>query len=90
MKRKKGLVLREVCGQNVILGEGLDAVDFSNMIAINGTSAFLFEEAGRQENFTAESLAESLVKEYDVEIQTAIEDTREILSKWLEIGVIEQ
>ena len=35
MKIKKGFVLREVCGEHVIVGEGLGAVNFGKLLALN-------------------------------------------------------
>ena len=32
MKIKKGFVLRNVCGEQVIMGEGLDAIDFGRLL----------------------------------------------------------
>ena len=41
MKKKEGLVLREVCGMKVIVGEGLGAVDFGSLLSVNETAAWL-------------------------------------------------
>ena len=35
MKQKKGFVLRTVCGENVIVGEGLETVNFGKLISLN-------------------------------------------------------
>ena len=35
MKLKSGFILREVCGQKVIVAEGLEAVDFGHLISLN-------------------------------------------------------
>ena len=32
MRQKKGLVLRDVCGEKVIIGEGLEAVEEGKMV----------------------------------------------------------
>ena len=53
MKIKKGFVLREVCGQNVIVGEGLDAINFGRMLSLNNTAAWIWKEGIRQGEFTA-------------------------------------
>ncbi|MBR6279139.1 MAG: PqqD family protein [Bacteroidales bacterium] len=90
MRRKKGFVLREICGQNVILGEGLDAVDFGNLITLNDTASFLFSEAEHQGEFSAQSLAQALCLEYDIDFPTALNDTQEILSSWIKYGIVEK
>ena len=45
MKIKKGFVLREVCGEHVIVGEGLGAVNFGKLLALNETAAWLWKQA---------------------------------------------
>ena len=45
MKIKKGFVLRQVCGENVIVGEGLDAINFGRMLCLNETAAWLWQKA---------------------------------------------
>lgn len=89
MKIKKGFVLREVCGQNVIVGEGLGAINFGKMLALNGSAAWLWKQAQEQGDFTIDSLAEKLCQEYDVTMDEAKNDVTEILKQWQDIGVIE-
>ena len=36
MKIKKGFVLRDVCGEQVIMGEGIGALDFGRLLCLNG------------------------------------------------------
>ncbi|MGN1245937.1 MAG: PqqD family protein [Muribaculaceae bacterium] len=89
MKTKKGFTLRTVCGENVLMAEGLDTIDFSKLIRLNSTSAFLWQEAVQQGNFTAESLAQAICREYDVDADKALADTRSMLNRWTEEGLIE-
>ena len=42
MKLKEGFVLRQVCGENVITGEGLGAINFGKLLALNETAAWLY------------------------------------------------
>ncbi len=89
MKIKDGFVLREVCGETVIIGEGLEAVDFGKLLVLNETASWLWKEALAQVNFTTESLAARLCEEYDVSEEVAKADIKDILSNWQEINVIE-
>ena len=88
MKKKKGFVLRDICGQKVISGEGLEQVNFSNLISLNETAAFLWEVVEDKE-FTAETMADSLCLEYEVEREIALRDAEALCTKWKEIGLIE-
>ena len=85
MKRKEGFVLREVCGEKVIVGEGLGAIDFGKLLSINETAAWLWNEAGRQVDFSVDSLVEAICEEYDVDLETARTDVDTLLTQWKEV-----
>ena len=89
MKIKKGFVLREVCGQNVIVGEGLEAINFGRMLSLNDTAAWIWKEAMRQGEFTADTLAVAMCEEYDVAPERALTDINATLEQWLDLKVIE-
>ena len=89
MKIKKGFVLRTVCGENVIVGEGLDAINFGRMLCLNETAAWLWKQALEQGDFTAESLAAALCNEYEVTPEQALTDVKETINQWTELKVTE-
>ena len=86
---KKGFVLRTVCGENVIVGEGLDAINFGRMLCLNETAAWLWKQALEQGDFTAQSLAAALCNEYDVTPDQALADVKETINQWTELKVVE-
>ena len=89
MKIKKGFVLREVCGENVIIGEGLGAINFGKMLALNESAAWLWKKAVEMGDFTIESLAEKLCQEYDVTAEEALQDVTEMIGEWQKVNVVE-
>ena len=89
MRIKNGFILREVCGKNVIIGEGLDAINFGKILALNETASWLWEQAQNMGNFTIESLAERLCEKYEVETDEAKADVAEIVGEWQKVEVIE-
>ena len=89
MKIKPGFVLRTICGQNVISGEGSANVNFSKLVSLNETASFLFREVVDKESFTAEDMADALTREYEVEYDIALADSRKLCEQWLEIGIVE-
>ena len=89
MKLKKGFVLREVCGENVIVGEGLGAVNFGKLLALNETAAWLWKQAQAMGDFTVEALADKLCEEYDVTADEARNDVADILREWEQVGVVD-
>ena len=89
MRIKKDFVLREVCGEHVITGEGLAAVNFGRLLALNETAAWLWKQADAMGDFTVEQLADKLCEEYEVSNDVAKEDVAKIIGQWQKEGVIE-
>ena len=89
MKIKKGFVLRDVCGEQVIMGEGIGALDFGRLLCLNETAAWLWKQAEQQGDFTADSLAEALCGEYDVSAEQAKADVAAIVAEWQKVNVLE-
>ena len=89
MKIKKGFVLREVCGEHVIVGEGLGAINFGRLLALNETAAWLWKEAQAMGDFTVETLAERLCENYEVSAEEARRDVEEIIGEWQKVEVLE-
>ena len=88
MKRKDGFVLRTVCGEKVIVGEGLGAIDFGKLVSLNDTAAWLWDKAGEQGDFDVESLSEALCENYDVTPDVARADVARLLDQWVELGIV--
>ena len=89
MRIKKDFVLREVCGENVIVGEGLGAINFGKLLALNETAAWLWKQAVALGDFNVETLAEKLCEEYEVTEEQAKADVAQITTEWQKTGVIE-
>ncbi len=87
MRIKDGFELREICGENVILSHGMENIDFSKIISLNETAAFLWKEAVGKD-FDEQSLSDALLDAYDVDAETARKDVERILSAWREIGLL--
>ena len=89
MKIKSGFVLRQVCGENVIVGEGLGAVNFGKLLALNETAAWLWQQAQQMGDFSIDTLAAKLCEEYEVPADEAKADVANIIAEWQKVGVIE-
>ena len=88
MKKKVGFKLRSICGEQVIVAEGKENIDFSKIISMNETSAYLWEAVEGKE-FTADTLAKLLTEQYDVQYNVTFNDCLELIVKWEEAGIIE-
>jgi hypothetical protein len=89
MKIKKGFVLRQVCGENVIVGEGLEAINFGKLLSLNETAAWLWQQAAEMGDFTIDSLVVKLLDEYDVTVDVARSDVSNIVNEWVKVAVVE-
>jgi hypothetical protein len=88
MKQKKGFKLRNICDEYAVVAEGIENIDFSKIISMNESSAYLWEKvAGR--DFTAEELSQLLLDEYEVDEKTALDDAKAVIKQWIEAGIIE-
>ena len=90
MKAKKGFELQNVCGEYIIVPAGIENVDFSRIISLNPTAAFLWEKVSKLETFTVDNMVEALLAEYEVEEEIAREDSKLIVARWKEMELIEE
>lgn len=88
MKIKKGFVLREMCGENIVSGEGLEHINFNKLISLNSTAAFLWKALEGKE-FTVEQMAQLLVDEYEIDMELALKDSQNLCNSWIEAGIAE-
>lgn len=79
MKVKDGFVLREVCGENVIVPTGKRSAEFNGIINVNELGAFLWEKL--QEECSLEQLADYVVEEYEVEKEIVVKDIEEFIEE---------
>lgn len=87
MKINNGFELREMCGEHVIIGTGVENIDFSKVISLNESAAWLWREVENKE-FTPESLAALLKQRYDVDEATALADVTMLINQWISLGVV--
>lgn len=87
MRFRDGLVLRNICGENVVMAEGLGNIDFGKMIVLNESAKYLFEEVNGKE-FTSNDLTALLLEKYDVSREMAQSDVAALCQKWAEAGIV--
>ena len=90
MRIKKDFVVREVCGEPVIMNVGLQVIDFGKVIVLNESAEWLWNEAQAQGDFTVESLTERLCEEYHVTAEEARSCVTDFLEQLDKEGVIEK
>ena len=87
MRINNGFEMREMCGENIIIATGLANIDFSKVISLNESAAWLWKQVEGKE-FTPETLAALLMEEYDVDEATALADARNLADLWMREGVV--
>jgi len=88
MKIKDGFILRKICGESIVVGEGLAQVNFNKMMSLNESAAYLWEAVQGKE-FTPEDLTKLLLERYEVEEEQARADATALAQTWIEQGVAE-
>ncbi|MBQ6433602.1 MAG: PqqD family protein [Bacteroidaceae bacterium] len=86
MKINEGFELREICGEAVIVAHGRKNIDFSKIISLNESAAYLWRNVVDKE-FDAPMLAHLLTEEYEVDEATALRDAEKVMQEWQEAGL---
>lgn len=88
MKAKNGFNLRTVCGENILVAEGEENIDFSNIISMNESSAYLWNSI-QGKDFEVKDLVDLLIEMYEVDEETATRDARLLVDLWKQAEIIE-
>lgn len=88
MRLKNGFVLREMCGEHIVSGEGIEHINFNKLISLNSTAAFLWKEV-EGKDFTAQTLAKLLIDRYGIDMELAMKDSENLINAWIEAGIAE-
>lgn len=89
MRLRKGLVLRHIGKDNIIIDPDKGAVDMTRVYTLNEVAAWLWKQMEAKE-FTAEELQELLMQNYEVEHERAGKDVEALINQLKEQGLIEK
>lgn len=88
MKVKNGFKLRALGNEFILIGEGLEQVNFNKMITMNETAAYLWRSVSDGREFDAQVLADLLMAEYEVGPEQALEDCANTIDTWKQADII--
>ena len=88
MKIKKGFELRKICGENIVIAHGVENIDFTKIITLNESAAFIWQQV-EGEDFTEEEMAKFLLDEYEVDETQALADVKALTESWKQAGLVE-
>lgn len=89
MRINEGFVLREICDEHIIIGTGIENIDFSRVISLNDSAAYLWNSV-KDSDFTLEKMVSLLMEEYDVDEVTALADATALVHQWISVGVVSE
>lgn len=87
MKVKKDFVLKLVADEYVVVPTGEKVVDFTAMISLNETAAFIWNVL--QNDVEMDDIVVELIKEYEIAEDMAKKDTVNFVSKLKEADLLE-
>ena len=87
MKIKDGFVLSEVAGTHVAVAVGKRVKEFNGLIKLNDVCAYLWKFL--EKGTTEEELVSALVKEYEVDEETAKKDVKAFVKKLEEKNLLD-
>ena len=88
MKIKQGCKLREIAGENVVIMQGRQGADFTQIITLNDSAVVLWNAVEGKE-FTVEDAAKALTDNFEVDEATALQDAERWVAKMKEGGLVE-
>lgn len=88
MKVTKEVLHREIAGEHILIPVGATALRVHGMMTLTESGQLLFECL--QEDCTEEDLVGAILKEYDIDAETARADVRSFLAKLDAVGILEK
>lgn len=89
MKKKKGFDLRTIGKENVLMADGTN-VDFTQIIHMNETAAFIWKNTEEEVDYTMDELTTLLQKEYEVSTKQVLSDLEKLIEDWKKIGIVQK
>lgn len=80
-------MLRDVVGDHVVIARGPAAIEFNGVLILNDSCAFLWKQL--QDYVSVQEMAESLKAEYSIEMDRAVQDVEQCVSKMLEYELLD-
>lgn len=89
MHFKPNFELRDICGERVLIANGIENIDFGALVHLNATAADIYTHFVGQE-FSTKEVVEYITNEYDVEFTTAVNDVNRLFEELSRNGILEK
>ena len=84
---KPDFLVHDIAGEQILIGGG-EQINFSKMLMLNETSAYLITKLKKRTTATDSELAQCLTAEYEVGPEEALKDVQELLRQLEGQGVV--
>lgn len=88
MHFKPNFELRDICGERVLIANGIENIDFGALVHLNATAADIYTNFKSME-FNLQQVVEYITKEYDVNETTATNDVKRLFEELARNGILE-
>ena len=88
MKIARGVSLRKVGNDKIIVPEGIEVINLNKMVCLNDSAAYLWEALSILSSFETDDAINLLLQRYDVDPETARKDTESLLEEWKSTGIV--
>lgn len=88
MKIAEGFALKTIADNNVVVPTGTNTVSFRSIISLNETGAFIWKQLERDNS--EESVVNALVKEYDIDEETARSDVKDFVEAMRSANLLDE
>lgn len=89
MQAIRGFKLRPLGAEFILVGESVELINFNKMITMNESAAYLWQQVQNMPSFTEQTLADLLLREYEVSPKQAAADAHQTADHWREAGIVE-
>ena len=79
VRMKPGYLMRDVAGEKVLLPVGKACADFSKMMVLNETAAFVVEQLMDERFYEMDELADALTAAFEVDAMQARMDLEQLI-----------
>lgn len=88
MKYNESYVVKNLADEIVLVHQDEYNVDCSKIITLNEVALFIIDKI--KEGFNDTQIIEALLKEYDVDEETATNDVETFINKLIELGIVNE
>ena len=88
MKVKEGFMLKEICGEYLIVPVGAQSIEFRSIIKLNETGVLLWELM--QNDVSEHDLVDAIMEKYNAEETVVSADVSAFCQRLSEAGLLEE